>query len=126
VVSVPGKPHEEISRVTSHMDIGTTLLQMLGAPIDTGDYSLGRNLFATAPRDYITIGDWHSIAVLTANMKYRIPYNNRGTEHWQPTTAQDGKLNVAEANALLEQNRAAILDAIQNSSRFSRKATAKQ
>lgn len=121
VVWMPGMGHADINRLTSHMDIGTTLLQQLGAPADTQTYSLGRNLFDESPRPYLTISDWHSISVRTATMKYRIPYTNRGADHWQPTTPDDQPFTEAEAARILSENRTAILDAMQNCSLFSRK-----
>lgn len=126
VVWMPGMGHADINRMTSHMDIGTTLLQQLGAPAETKNYSLGRNLFDESPRPYIVVSDWHSISVRTDAMKYRIPYTNRGTDHWQPTTAEDGVLAEADSARLLSENRGTILDAIQNCSAFSRKSTAPQ
>lgn len=123
VVWMPGRAAASIDRPTSHMDIGTTLLQALGAPADPDGYSLGRNLFDSAPRPYIVISDWHSIAVRTTDMKYRIPYNNRGTDHWHPTAPDDRLLSDAESMQTLADNRSVIIDAIQNCSRFSRKST---
>lgn len=122
VVWMPGQAPAEINRLTSHMDIGTTLLQSLGAPTNAESYSLGRNLFDASPRPYIVVSDWHSIAVRTADMKYRIPYNNRGTDHWHPTAPDDHQLSDDGAMQILAENRGAIIDAIQNCSRFSRKS----
>ncbi len=122
VVWMPGRAPAEINRLTSHMDIGTTLLQALGAPANAEGYSLGRNLFDASPRPYIVISDWHSIAVRTADMKYRIPYNNRGTDHWHPTAPDDQPLSDDGAMQMLAENRGAIIDAIQNCARFSRKS----
>ena len=121
VVWMPGMAHADINRMTSHMDIGTTLLQQLGAPAETKSYSLGRNLFDESPRPYIVVSDWHSISVRTDSMKYRIPYTNRGTDHWQPTTPEDGVLSESDAARVLTENRSTILDAIQNCSLFSKK-----
>jgi membrane-anchored protein YejM (alkaline phosphatase superfamily) len=124
VVWMPGMGHAEINRLTSHLDIGTTLLQQLGAPADANDYSLGRNLFDASPRPYIVVSDWHSIGVHTADMKYRIPYNNRGTDHWQPTATDDSIFASDKTADILNENRGGILDAMQNCSRFSRTAAA--
>lgn len=121
VVWMPGMTHHEIDRVTSHMDIGTTLLQLLGAPADAESYTLGRNLFDKSSRPYIVSSDWHSIDIITADMKYRIPYNNRGHDHWQPTKLDDTSYSSSDSASILEKNRNLIIDAIKNSSKFSRK-----
>jgi uncharacterized protein len=126
VVSMPGQTHAEFNHLTSHMDIATTLLLQLGAPSDNASYALGRNLFDTSARPYLVISDWHSICVRTADMKYRIPYTNRGTDHWQPTTPNDGTYSNAEATTTLNKNRDVIVQAIQNSSLFSRQASSEK
>lgn len=118
VVWMPGSKPARIDRLTSHMDISTTLLQRLGAPADSRDYSLGRNLFDDSPRPYIVISDWHSIAVRTADMNYRIPYINHGVDRWQPATQDDRPYAPADAARILEKNRADILAAIRNCSQF--------
>jgi membrane-anchored protein YejM (alkaline phosphatase superfamily) len=86
---MPGKPHRDIQRITSHMDIAVTLLQMLGASNDVSDYALGRNLFDESPRDFVVISDWHSIAVVSDDFKYRIPYISRSIENYKPTHRND-------------------------------------
>ena len=123
VMWIPGRKAQTIDRVTSHMDIGTTMLQILGAPDDTSSYSLGRNLFDESPRPYIISSDWHSINIITSDLKYRIPYNIRGIEQWAPTRVDDKPYSGTEATAALARNQASILDAIRNSSKFSRKGT---
>lgn len=124
VVWMPGKNPAEITRLTSHMDIATTLLQQLGAPEDTTAYSLGRNLFDETARPYIVIGDWHSIGVRTADLNYRIAYRNHGIDRWQPTGLDDKPYNAADAEHMLDKNRDAILAAIKNCSKFSQKSIA--
>ncbi|MET0379421.1 MAG: hypothetical protein ABW049_10570 [Spongiibacteraceae bacterium] len=54
-------------------------------------------------------------------MKYRIPYDNRGTDHWQPTAANDRPYTGDHIARVLAENRGEIIDAIQNCSAFSRK-----
>ena len=122
VVWMPGMEHAEIDRTTSHLDVGTTLLQVLGAPKDATAYSLGRNLFDPTHRPYTVSSDWHSIAVITDDMKYRIPYDNRGSDHWSPTKPDDTPYSNQAASEALGRNHALILDVIKDSSRFTRKA----
>ncbi len=118
VMWVPGQAHQEIDYMTSHLDIGTTLLQLLGAPKDSHAYSLGSNILEAADRKYIVVSDWHSIGVMAADMKYRIPYSNKGFEHWEPVSAKDEPLDEARSSALLKTHQGTILDAVKNSSLF--------
>ena len=121
VMWMPGMPHADIDRVTSHLDVGTTLLQTLGAPKDATTYSLGRSLFDTTTRPYVVSSDWHSISVITDDMKYRIPYDNRGVDHWAPTRMNDTPYSSQEAAAVLTAKRALILEAIRDCTKFMQK-----
>ncbi|HQR50023.1 MAG TPA: sulfatase-like hydrolase/transferase [Methylophilaceae bacterium] len=125
VVWMPGMQHSEIDRVTSHLDVGTTLMQILGAPKDASGYSLGRNLFDTGHRPYVVSSDWHSISVITDDIKYRIPYDTRGADHWSPTKPDDTPYSGQAASEALVRNHTLILDAIKDTSRFTRKAEKK-
>jgi uncharacterized protein len=118
VMWIPNKPHQELTQVTSHMDIGTTLLQKLGAPEDTESYSLGKNMLKPLDRKFIVVSDWHSISVMTNDMKYRIPYASKGFESWQPTGQKDELLTPDQASQLMRENQPEILEAIKNSSKF--------
>jgi uncharacterized protein len=118
VIWLPKTDHQEITRVTSHLDVGTTLLQLLGAPNNNQSYSLGANMLTASDRKFIVVSDWHSISVLTDDMKYRIPYVSKGFDHWQPTGPQDEVLGEPESQALLAKNQQVILEAIKNSSKF--------
>jgi uncharacterized protein len=118
VISVPKLGHREINNVTSHVDVSTTLLQMLGAPTDSSAYSLGVNMLTPIDRQFIVTSDWHSISVMTADMKYRIPYASKGFDHWTPTNQKDKTLNAEEAEKALAQNQSIILQAIKNCRKF--------
>ena len=118
VVWMPGREARAIDRLTSHMDIATTVLQALGAAGPSADHSLGQNLFDDRPRAFVTVSDWHSIGVLTPDLKYRIPYLNRGDGGWDPTGPGDEALGDAEGERRVKANQRLILSAINNSSRF--------
>jgi uncharacterized protein len=119
VVWLPQHAPEVVERLTSHVDIATTLLQRLGASAETGSWSLGQNLLSTVPRPYIVLSDWHSIAVLTPDLKYRIPYlNQTGADYWAPTGPADGPLNANEIEVLTLRHRGNILDAMERCTLF--------
>ena len=118
VMWVPNTAHAEINRLTSHLDVSATLLPLLGAPKDVHGYGLGANLLEDSTRKFIVVSDWHSISVLTDDMKYRIPYLSKGFDHWQPTDAYDKTLPADAASKVLENNQASILQSIKNTSQF--------
>lgn len=120
VVWMPGRAHAEIERPTNHIDIAVTLLQLLGATNPVADYALGHNLFDDGARGAIVSSDWHSLGVMTRDLKYRIPYNNRGLDNYPPTDRKDSAYPPAVARQIVDTHRADILEAIRNSSRFAR------
>ncbi len=121
VMWVPGMEHREFHDISSHLDISTTLLQILGAPEDASSYSLGSNLFRIDTRPYTVSSDWHSIGVISNDMKYRISYHNRGADHWLPTRPDDTPFSSDEASGMLQKKQAMLMDAVRNCSRFTRK-----
>ena len=118
VMWVPNTAHAEINRLTSHLDVSATLLPLLGAPKDVHSYGLGSSLLEQSARKFIVVSDWHSISVLTNDMKYRIPYLSKGFEHWQPTDAHDKPLQADAVSKVLADNQASILQSIKNTSQF--------
>jgi membrane-anchored protein YejM (alkaline phosphatase superfamily) len=118
VLKLPGKMPEQVSQLTSHLDIATTMLQYLGAPANIRDYSLGISLLDRQPRQAINISDWHSIAVVTNDMKIRIPYISIGFDNWQPTDVEDHELDARMKQELLSHHQRAITTTIANTSLF--------
>lgn len=124
VLWLPGRSPNTVSRLTSHLDIATTLLQCLGARGDSREYSQGMNLLSAPARDFINISDWHSIAVVTNDLKIRIPYISTGLDFWQPTDGHDHHLDQQQSRRLLARYQDAITRAIENTTQFTRSATA--
>ncbi len=120
VVSMPDLPQQTIDRPTSHMDVPVTLLKRLGITTDPGEYSLGQDLFSRQKRDYIVMSDNHSIGLLAADFKYRIPYDNKGFTNYKLTGPDDSPYEDDRIAALLAENRNMIIEAIGNCSLFTR------
>ena len=120
ILHLPNSQPKTISALTSHLDVATTLLDILGAPGNRENYSLGMSLLDMKPRDSIIISDWHSIAVVTDDMKIRIPYINTGFDNWMPTDAKDHALNKQWSGQLLSRHQEAITHTMENNSLFTR------
>ncbi len=98
-----------------------TPLQMLEASNDTADYALGRNLFDESPRDFVVVSDWHSIAVVADDFKYRIPYASRGMENYKPARRDDSVFaSSAVERTEIEEHQKIILEAARNITKFAR------
>lgn len=118
VIHWPGKQQDVIKSLTSHLDIATTLLQRLGLANAVEDYSLGRNLFDTTARRHVVLSDWHSLGIVTPDLKYRMPYLQNNVDNWPATDAGDRQLTPAEADARLRAAQPLLLETMQNFTRF--------
>lgn len=120
VVLWPGRAAGRHDRLTSHLDLGTTLLRELGAPQDGSSYTLGRHLLDDAARDHVVVSDWHSVGLVTPQLKYRIPYlMTAGINQWEPTDRHDAALADAQAAVMVQDNRSLLLQAMAACSLFS-------
>ena len=118
VLHYPGRPagrHEELS---SHLDIASLLLRVLGLQSSLAEVSQGRALLEEGGSGPVVLSDWHSLAVLTPALKYRISYLPTTAERWQPTAADDTALDEDTAARLLSEQRGAILGAMQGFTAF--------
>ncbi len=61
----PGKPSSRHDYRTSHMDLASTLLiEVLGCENPPSDYSIGRSLFNSEPRQWLYSGSYYNYAIL--------------------------------------------------------------
>jgi membrane-anchored protein YejM (alkaline phosphatase superfamily) len=111
VVLMPGKEPAVIHRMTSHLDIATTLLQELGIGAETASYSLGTHLLDAEPCGHLVVSDWHSVGLVTPDFKYRIPYlMTTGANYWSPTDRGDDVLDDMRAAELTTRYRQLLLE----------------
>lgn len=67
IVRVPGKGPGRIERMTSHLDLAPTLMQMLGTKNDPDDYTLGNPLFASSDDPHVIACGWKQSALVDEN-----------------------------------------------------------
>jgi len=118
ILHLPGKMPRTVSALTSHLDVPTTLLSLLGSKTDSSNYTLGVNLLESWERDAIIISDWHSIDFVARDMKIRIPYKSTGFDNWKATDINDKILNSEISSQLLSRYQLAITQAMENNSLF--------
>lgn len=64
VIAWPGRDSQVLEQPSSHLDLAPTLMQgMLGVRNPARDYSIGRNLFDTTPRNWLLAGDQNDFAI---------------------------------------------------------------
>ena len=74
----PGESPAEFDHMSSHVDLVPTLMQhWLGCENDIGDYSNGRSLFDSSPRDFILTKNWNNHAIVGQDFtRVFTPYGN--------------------------------------------------
>ncbi len=86
---IPGMEPEEITRMTSHMDIIPTLLPLLGAESPAADYCLGNDLFSETKRAYTVGTSWSQLCYIDSEYKATFPFTNKALNTTQFTTKDD-------------------------------------
>lgn len=119
VMFLPHTLPATVSSPTSHLDVASTLLPILGARGEPATYTLGNSLLDTSVERNLVISDWHSVSIVTPELKYRIPYLNvSGVDSWAPTDASDTPLPEEEASGLVDRYRSLILQIMGNCTKF--------
>lgn len=66
IIHWPGREHREYNHITSSFDITATILpEVLGVTNKTTDYSIGKSLFDTTPRDILISSSYLEDAIIT-------------------------------------------------------------
>jgi len=78
VIYWPGKKPAEFNHLSSHVDLVPTLMQeMLHCQNKVEDYSNGRSLFDSSPRDFVMSKNWNDSAIIDADYtRVFTPYGN--------------------------------------------------
>jgi membrane-anchored protein YejM (alkaline phosphatase superfamily) len=99
VLWVPGKGHQEITRMTSHLDIPATLMPLLGVTNPPQDLSLGYDLLGPTKRDFTIICDWNHVAYVDTHYKLVMPFNVYGFAEQTVSTRDDQPIKEMAAFA---------------------------
>lgn len=67
IVHIPGRGHEKVNYMTSHLDVVPTLMNILGVKNNPSDYSFGTNMLTPTKRSYIVACSWDSCATYDKN-----------------------------------------------------------
>lgn len=97
VLWVPGRPHREVTRMTSHLDVPATILPLLGVTNPPGDYSLGLDLLGDKAHEFVVISDWNTMAYVDAHYKAVFPLKAYGISRQKVSMKDDGPLKETAA-----------------------------
>ncbi|OKY74195.1 MAG: hypothetical protein BM485_15285 [Desulfobulbaceae bacterium DB1] len=92
ILHIPGRNHEKITRMTSHLDIAPTVLGLLGMESPAEKYSQGHDLLSGPERQFTIAGDWSRISYIDKEFKAVFPFSNKGLSRSRFTTKDDKEL----------------------------------
>lgn len=67
VIYLPNKKGNISTRITSHLDLVPTLMEILGVKNNPSDYSSGVSLFSDEKRDFVPAASWSSAAIMRSD-----------------------------------------------------------
>jgi membrane-anchored protein YejM (alkaline phosphatase superfamily) len=116
VLWIPGKGSGVHDYPTSHLDMASTLMPLLGVTNPPGDYTVGHNLLKPVPNRYRLATNWNSLAYIGKDYKVCLPSRAGGMLDTAVTTADDKP--VANSSQVLSSLQGRVVDVLQDMSRF--------
>ena len=116
VMWIPGRNHLEVTSMTSHMDISTTLIKLLGVKNPVADFSLGIDLLSDQTRSFVVLSDWDSIGYIGEGFKADFPIKANGLNQYQVHTIEDKK--VADVSEFFLKKKDNLVQMLKNLSAF--------
>ena len=112
-------------QMTSHMDIIPTIMPLLGVTNPSSDYATGYNLLAGEKRSYTYISDWDKVTYVDDEVKIMQPVNGKSFALVKASKGDDSTLTPEERKAILTKKQPAMLQLVQDLSKFFKKKEAK-
>ena len=124
VIYAPGMKPLVNDQMTSHMDVIPTIMPLLGVTNPTSDYATGYNLLAGEKRNHTYISDWDKVAYVDDEVKITQPVNGKSFSLVKASKGNDDALSNEERKAVLQRKQAAMLQLVQDLSKFFKKKDA--
>ncbi|OGV76312.1 MAG: sulfatase [Methylotenera sp. RIFCSPLOWO2_02_FULL_45_14] len=118
VIYAPGMKPVASDQMTSHMDVIPTIMPLLGVTNPTSDYATGYNLLAGEKRSHTYISDWDKVAYVDDDVKITQPVNGKSFALMKASKGNDDALSTEERKATLAQKQPAMLQLVQDLSKF--------
>lgn len=112
-------------QMTSHMDIVPTIMPLLGVTNPSSDYATGYNLLAGEKRNHTYISDWDKVTYVDDEVKITQPVNAKSFALMTASRGDDSALPHDERKAILQTKQPAMLQLVQDLSKFFKKRDAK-
>jgi hypothetical protein len=115
-VRAPGLAPGEIGRLSSHLDLPATVLELLGAGADPSGYSQGSSLLRPPVRNFVVASGYKDHAYIDDEVKVIFLSANVGMSLWHVTDADDEK--VADPRGWLKRKSVPLLSSFKLLSEF--------
>jgi hypothetical protein len=125
VIYVPGLKPVMSDQMTSHMDVIPTIMPLLGVTNPSSDYATGYNLLAGEKRTYTYISDWDKVTYVDDDVKITQPVNGKSFVLMKASKGNDEALSAEEKKAILAKKQPAMLQLVQDLSKFFKKKETK-
>jgi hypothetical protein len=108
ILYIPGYPHQEITYLTSHLDVAPTFLKMLGYSTPVERYSQGQDLFTPGGNAYVMVSGWSDCAIIDNQNTIVLPTETYNAGSSEVRTTDTYQL-VPDENAVFKKKQGAIM-----------------
>jgi uncharacterized protein len=115
VVHAPGHAAEEVTGLSSHLDLPGTVLGLLGVTTPPEEYSLGHDLFDGKARTYTVLSDWDHLAYADLTHKAVFSLRHYG---FGPTVTTRDDVAVPDADGFMRNHRDWLVHILADLGRF--------
>jgi len=95
ILRLPGVAPAVVDRMTSHLDLPSTLLPRLGVTNPASDYGLGVDLLKDAPRTYLMVSGWSEVVYVDDSYKAVFPVKSYNLARREIRTRDDGPADIS-------------------------------
>ncbi len=113
------------NQMTSHMDIIPTIMPLLGVTNPSSDYATGYNLLAGEKRSHTYISDWDKVTYVDDEVKITQPVNAKSFALMTASRGDDSALPSDERKAIMQKKQPAMVQLVQDLSKFFKKKDSK-
>ena len=119
ILSIPGKPHQVVTYLTSHLDVVPTFLDLLGFTTPPDVYSQGQPMLVGVQNRFVVVSGWADAAIIDKDYAIVLPFESYNAGGYEVRTASDYRL-VPDEKAVFKQKQATIMDVMKGMSVFLR------
>jgi hypothetical protein len=118
VIRAPGRTPRVVDRITSHLDVPATLLNLLGVINPPEDYSLGEDLLGDDVREYAIISGWTDMAYVDSENKAVFPTTLGGVKFGESVTDAND-IELPDDESFMRSHQRELVQVLKEMSRFS-------